>query len=255
MMSQSPVQISQPFKFNPYEPEYRNNIYEIYDYMRSHEPVHQELFKQWYLTRYTDVKAVLQEPGFQEVPIPEIISNKSRYLHHKGKNLDALVKSVDQWLFFTAPPEHTRLRTLVSKAFKLQNFQHKPFQIQEIANKLISQIKQQESLDVILDFAEQLPAQATAQILGLPNEDSELLLHWSKPLAHTLDAFASLKICSTLNQIALESTAALARIQLPIAINTLVQHISNLRLATEKLEYHNYLILRHLKSLPLVFSG
>ena len=412
MMSQSPVQISQPFKFNPYEPEYRDNLYEIYDYMRSHEPVHQGFFKEWYLTRYSDVKAVLQDPRFQEVPIREIISNKSRYLHHKGKNLDALVKSVDQWLFFLDPPDHTRMRTLVSQAFKAQNLQHKHFQVQEIANKLVNKIKHQGSFDLISDFAEQLPAQVTAQILGLPNEDSGLLLHWSKPLVHALDAFASLNICSTLNQIALESTeyfrtqlaekrrhphsdlisalmavenegeklteqeilsaclmltagginttaaaignsilalsrypeqldllvhnpkilptaieellrydtpiqfvvrrptevveirgitiqpyeniilclgaanrdserffqpdrldllrknnkhlsfatgihlcigAALARLELPIAISTIVQQIPNLKLVTQQLEYHNYLVLRHLESLPLAF--
>ena len=206
MMSPFPVQISQPFKFNPYEPEYRNNIYEIYDYMRSHEPVHQGLFKEWYLTRYTHVKAVFHDPRFEEVSIPEIISNKSQYLQNKGKNLDALVKSVEQWLFFLAPPEHTRMRSLVSKAFKSQNFQHHQFQVQEIANNLINKIKQQGSFDLISDFAEQLPAQARAQMLGLPSEDSRLLQRWSKPLVHAFDAFASLKICNTLNEVALEST-------------------------------------------------
>lgn len=413
MMSQSSVQISQPFKFNPYEPEYRDNIYEIYDYMRSNEPVHQGLFKQWYLTRYTDVKAVLQEPRFQEVPIPEIISNKSRYLHNKQKNLDELAESVSRWLLFLAPPEHTRMRTLISKALKLQNLQHKQFQVQEIANKLVSKIKQQRHFDVISDFAEQLPAQVNAHILGLPNEDSDLLQQWFQPLIHILDPLASINICSTLNQIALESAeyfraqiaqrrrhphsdlisaliavekdgeklteqeivstclmlstagmtttaaaignsvlallrhpdqldllthnpeilptaieelmrydspvqfvvrrptevveirgitiqpgesvtlclgaanrdserffqpdrldllrkdnqhlsfatgihlcigAALARIQLPIAISTLVRQIPNLRLAIGQLEYHNYLIIRHLKSLHLAFS-
>ena len=413
MMSQSPVNISQPFKFNPYKPEFRDNLYQIYDYMRSHEPVHQGAFKEWYLTRYSDVKAVLQEPRFQEIPIPEILSNKSRYLHNKGKNLDELVNSAGEWLFFLAPPEHTRMRRLVSNAFKSQNLQHKQFQVQEIANKLVSKIKQQGEFDVISDFAEQLPAQVTAQILGLPDEDSDLLLNWSKPLVHILDPFTSLNICSALNQIVLEvaeyfriqiaerrrhpqsdliSTliavekegqklteqeilsncvmlsaagitttaaaignsilallrhpeqlkllihtpeilptaieeltrydspvqivgrrptevveirgttiqagetiilclgaanrdserffqpdqldllrkdnqhlafatglhlcigAALARIQLPIAISTFVQQIPNFRLATEQLEYHNYLILRHLKSLPLAFS-
>lgn len=206
MMSQSPVKISQPFKCNPYEPEFRDNLYQIYDYMRSHEPVHQGLFKDWYLTRYSDVKAVLQDPRFQEIPIPEIIANKSRYLPDKEKNLDELVKLAGQWLFFLTPPEHTRMRVLVSKAFKSQNLQHKQFQVQEIANKLVSKIKRQESLDVISDFAEQLPAQLTAQILGLPNEDSNLLLNWSKQLFYIIDPLASLNICSDLNHIALECT-------------------------------------------------
>ena len=413
-MSLTSQNTNQLFKLNPYDPQFKANPYPTYHYLRSHDPVHQGLFGDWNLTKYADVKAVLQDPRFIEIPINQILRNKNQRLQEKGKNLDALVESSIKWLFFLDPPDHTRIRMLVSKAFKAQNLLQKNSQIQEIADELISRAKHRENLDVISDFAEALPSSVIAQMLGLPDEDSHLICKWSKKLFHIFDPLASLNLCLNMNPFAQECAeyfqsyiaqrrqqpqsdlisalvtvekdgeklsdqeilstcmmvvtagmattaaiigngmlavllhpeqlellknnpqilptateellrydsptqlvartptetvemggkimkpgeniivyigaanrdpakftdpdrldlmrtenphiafaagihlcvgAALARIEVPIAINTLVQQLPNMRLATEKLEYHDYLVLRYLKSLPVTFDA
>lgn len=78
-------QAALPIRFNPFDPQFKANPYPIYHYLRSHEPVHWGLLGGWVLTRYADVKFVLRDPRFHEVPIPKGICQKASILPRNRK--------------------------------------------------------------------------------------------------------------------------------------------------------------------------
>lgn len=202
-------QAALPIRFNPFDPQFKANPYPIYHYLRSHEPVHWGLLGGWVLTRYADVKFVLRDPRFHEVPIPKGICQKSQYLAQKQENLDALAQASSKFLFFLDPPDHTRMRGLVSKAFKTVSFEQLHPQIQAIANDLVAKALPQGCIDVVADFADLLPIRVIARILGLPEQDCEFLLGYSKTLFRVFDPLMSLKACQGMNQLVVEFTGYL----------------------------------------------
>ncbi len=196
--------LDQPLRFNPFDLSFRVNPYPLYQYLRTHEPVQWGLLGGWALTRYADVKMVMRDTRFYEVPIPDGIRKKGQYLEAREKNLDALAHVSGKWLFFLDPPNHTRMRSLVTKAFKPGLFQQMREQIQAQAEQLIEQVKPQGQMDIISDFAEILPTQVIMQVMGLPEEDFALIRQWSRGSFRIFDPLISLKTCEGINQIALE---------------------------------------------------
>lgn len=135
--------------------------------------------------------------------------SKSQYLAQKQENLDALAQASSKFLFFLDPPDHTRMRGLVSKAFKTVSFEQLHPQIQAIANDLVAKALPQGCIDVVADFADLLPIRVIARILGLPEQDCEFLLGYSKTLFRVFDPLMSLKACQGMNQLVVEFTGYL----------------------------------------------
>lgn len=196
--------IAKALKFNPYDPAFQANPYPLYHQLRSVEPIHQSFKGMWVVTRYADAKAVLRDPRFCVDKMPNSVKHKSNYLEQR--NFDRLAQAIDKWLIFLDPPEHTRLRGLVSKAFSSASLQRLRPQIQQITNELISKVRTQGFMDIISDFACPLPCNVIAAILGIPVEDWFKLYHWSDELSNILDPLRSLEDYEQMNKVALEFT-------------------------------------------------
>lgn len=194
--------VAKAFRLNPYDPEFRENPYPIYHYLRSVEPIHQSFPGMWVLTRYADAKSVLRDPRFCVEKRQKNIQHKSHSLEHK--NFDRLVQAIDKWLIFLDPPDHTRLRGLVSKAFSAASIKSLRSQIQQIADELIGKVRHQGFMDVISDYACPLPCNVIAAILGIPVEDWSKLYHWSDELSRILDPLRSMEDYEQMNKVALE---------------------------------------------------
>lgn len=81
------------------------------------------------------------------------------------------------------PPKHTRLRSLVLKAFNRNRIEGLRPAIQKITDELLDSIEvRQGSFDLIADFAEPLPVKVIALLLGFPVEDEHLLRPWSQAI-------------------------------------------------------------------------
>src|SRR6266567_398321 len=92
---------------DPFRPEFRTDPYPLYRKLRELDPIHRSPAGAWILTRHTDATAVLRDPRFS--------SNPS---HLGGERPQVGPRRVDtKVLLFLDPPDHTRLRSLVSKAF------------------------------------------------------------------------------------------------------------------------------------------
>jgi cytochrome P450 len=80
------------------------------------------------------------------------------------------------------PPDHTRLRSLVAKAFARGHVERLRPRVQELADELLDKVADAQELDLIEDFAEPLPVAVIAELLGVPACDRHLLRPWSQSI-------------------------------------------------------------------------
>ncbi len=202
---------AEAFKFNPYLPEFNRDPYPIYHRLRSEVPRHRtQSFQgeEWLLTRYADVKAVLNDPRFLADDLPRRLTQKSRFLKQDDA-LGVLNQTISPWLFFLNPPDHTRLRSIVSKSFAVGELEQLRPQIQQIVTDLLDQRQHPQQLDIIAELAAPLPATVSALMLGVPQSDRPQLIQWSYQLFRVFDQPMSLEDYQALNQSALEFRAYL----------------------------------------------
>ncbi|WP_334770806.1 cytochrome P450 [Nostoc sp.] len=195
------IGLTKAFKFNPFTREFRANPYPTYHYLRSEEPVHPYLLKKsWVITRYADVKAILRDARFRCADRPELIKEKNQYLQNKGRNLNALAYTSSQLLFYLNPPDHTRLRGLVVKAFSPMVVERMRPCIQKIVDELLDRVRHQGTMDIIADLASPLPVIVIGRMLGIPNEAQDQLHQWSNILSRILDSLVSLEEYEAMNE-------------------------------------------------------
>jgi cytochrome P450 len=206
----SPSKTRQPetakvFKFNPFLAEFQRDPYPTYHRLRIEDPVHRS-FDTWVLTRYADVKSVLRDPRFGADQVPKRIKNKSHYFEEQQRYLKTLVQMSGKFFFYLDPPDHTRLRGLVSKAFSAKVVEHMRPQIHEIVDESINKVRDTGVMDIVVDLSCPLPVIVIARMLGVPVEDSSKLGQWSNEMSRIIDPLMSLEDYDQLNQVAVEFT-------------------------------------------------
>ena len=166
------------------DPEVLANPYPLYARLRTEAPVYWDPYLHaWVVTRYADVVTVLHQFSANRTPTPEQFAAIG--LSELGPVSQVMVR---QMLFMDAPA-HTRLRGLASTAFTPARVEVLRSHIQEILDSLLDRIMPTGRMDVIADLAAPLPAIVTAEMLGVPTEDSEQLKSWSADFAEVLGNF------------------------------------------------------------------
>jgi cytochrome P450 len=165
--------------FNPFLPEFHADPYPFYKRLREQEPVHQTPMGFWVLTRYDDCVAVLRDQRFGREEFQQMLSAV-----YGGEEADRLPRS----MLFRDPPDHTRLRGLVSKAFTPRTIEQMRDHIQEIVDRLLGRALAQGGMDIIEDLAYPLPVTVICEMLGVPVDDHLSIRHWSADIARSLDA-------------------------------------------------------------------
>ena len=195
-----------PIQFNPFLPEFRANPYPIYHRLRSENSICRSIAGgDWVVTRYEEVKIILRDRRVYSHDQPKMIQEKSQYLKNKGKNLHALADASNKFLFYMNPPDHTRLRGLVSKAFSPIVIKRMRPQIQTIVDECLDKALSRGELDIINDLAGPLPVKVIARMLGVPSSDAQDKLHqWSQILSRILDSLISLEEYESINKAILE---------------------------------------------------
>ena len=163
--------------FNPMDPEFLDDPYPTYHLLRTEDPVHRSPLGFWVLTRYDDVVAALRDPRLVKEPIAAFVA--ARF----GAPIPALGLS----MLDRDPPDHTRLRSLVSKAFTPRVIEKLRPHIQKIVDDLLDRVEGQGSMDLIDQFAYPLPVTVICGMLGVPVADHERFRQWGLDLARSLD--------------------------------------------------------------------
>ena len=165
--------------FNPMDPEFLANPYPTYQRLRAEDPVHHSPLDFWVLTRYEDVAAVLRDPRFIKEPLAPFVAARFGVAVPSGVGLSMLDRD---------PPDHTRLRSLVSKAFTPRVVEGLRPRIQRIVDDLIARAEAAGSMDLIEEFAYPIPVNVICEMLGVPVEDHERFRGWSLDIARGLDS-------------------------------------------------------------------
>jgi cytochrome P450 len=162
-------------------PEYLADPYRFYQRLRSEEPVYwSDTTHTWLLMRYSDVVAALHDSNLKTGGKPQA------HLQHLPEvvqaELEPLQRHYQTWMSFVDPPDHTRLRALVSNAFTPRMLDDLRPRIQQIVDNLLEEAQEVRQMDVIADFAYPLPATVICEMLGLPPEDYRQFHEWSAGL-------------------------------------------------------------------------
>ncbi len=166
---------------DPFDEGLRQDPYPVLREIRERDPVHwSEIARGWFITRYDDVTALLRDPRISADRTPSSIdaawrrgSQSQAWLEHSLLGLD--------------PPDHTRLRNLVNRAFTPRVVERMRGEIESVADELLDEVEQRGQMDAIADFAQPLPIRVIAELLGAPREDEVRFARWSEAMAGALD--------------------------------------------------------------------
>ncbi|WP_437734430.1 cytochrome P450 [Sorangium sp. So ce1335] len=152
---------------NLFPEETRRDPYPLYDQMRSSAPVlHVAPLDLWMLFDYEGVKRALTDhEAFSSVVTPAT-----------GKAPD--------WLLFSDPPRHTKLRAIVMRAFTARSVAALEPRVRELSRDLLDQHMERGEMDLALDYAGLLPTIVIAEMLGIPLGDRARFLRWSEAIVN-----------------------------------------------------------------------
>ncbi|MGW3125311.1 cytochrome P450 family protein [Streptomyces sp. NPDC001076] len=160
--------------------EFASDPYPAYAWLREHSPVHWTKLpsgvEAWLVTRYADARQALADGRLSKNPDhhAEEAHGKSRtgIPGERSANLMTHLLNID-------PPDHTRLRRLVSQAFTPRRVAQFAPRVQDLTDDLIDRFAPQGEADLIHDFAFPLPIYAICDLLGVPREDQEKFREWA----------------------------------------------------------------------------
>lgn len=171
--------MSQQPQVDLFSPTFKANPYPTYARLRSTAPVHRVSLPDgrniWLVTRYDDVVAILKDERFvkdwRKVMTPEQLA--------QVPPIPEVMKPLSRNMLDTDPPDHERLRALVSKAFTPRLIERMRPRIQVIADALLDAVEDHGKMDLIDDYAFPLPITVIAELLGVPAEDRYKFREWS----------------------------------------------------------------------------
>jgi cytochrome P450 len=144
--------------------------------LRDVDPIYwNDRHRAWVLTRHGDVGAALRGSDLTAERITPFASAVSTAAASDG--VDATFQILTDWLVFKDPPEHTRLRGLVARAFTPSVVKAKVDEIAQTITGLVGALD--DRADLISELAFPLPAVVIAQMLGVPPEERDLFKVWS----------------------------------------------------------------------------
>ena len=169
------------FRFNPLAADVLPDPYPHYRRLQDEDPVHwgvagdPSLPGCWYITRYSDVEAMLKDGRFgREINAPAAA----------GTAIDRISA---QWMVLRDPPAHTFLRGLVQRSFTPRTIEQWTPRMADIANALLDDALTGGELDLLADFAVPYPVIIVAEMLGVPPADAALFTPWTRALAAVIE--------------------------------------------------------------------
>src|SRR5262249_55088800 len=147
--------------------------------LRERDPVHRSYAASgWVLSRYADILGVLADRRFSSDERNWKRSARMRARRRRAGVLDLYDDQLISMLRID-PPDHTRLRTLVSKAFTPRAVERMRPRIEALVGELLDGLQGRREIELVGDFASPLPVSIIAEMLGIPVADRGRFRHWS----------------------------------------------------------------------------
>jgi len=158
--------------------QFKEDAYEIYKESRKKQPIlfvnQVEIGKEWLITRYEDALPLLKDNRLKK-DWTNVFSQDTKNMYLSVDNSDHLTTH----MLNSDPPNHSRLRSLVQKAFTPKMIAQLDGRIQRIADDLISDIERKGTLKPVDDYSFPLPIIVISEMLGIPKEDQAKFRIWS----------------------------------------------------------------------------
>lgn len=179
---------TEPYVFNPFAPGYADDPYPHYAQLRALDPVHEHPLGFWILGRYHDVHALLRSKHSVEdrnagpSPLNDVRKAAGEEDYERTLSLSMLDRD---------PPDHTRLRRLVSKAFTPRSIDALEPRVIELVDAALERIEQRIAEDGHADLVEELayplPFTVICDMLGMPDTDHARLRELAGTLVRSLE--------------------------------------------------------------------
>ena len=174
-----------------YDPEFLADPYPALGRVREATPIFRdEETGQWMLTRFADVYETLRDRRL------------GRVYHHRYSHAElgqpapdprwAAFHQHERWsLLSLEPPDHTRIRKLVSKVFTSRSVTVLEPVMAELSGELIDRCREMGTFDLLADYAQRYSVAVVGEVLGVPRADTQRLLNWSHAIVKRYELSAS----------------------------------------------------------------
>lgn len=175
--------------FDPFAPGFVADPYPHYQRLRDKDPVHEHPLGYWYVSRYDDVAALLR-------------ANLSVEIRHVDQRIGAPEDDQDRMsggalslsMLDRDPPDHTRLRGLVTKVFTPKAIASLEPKVTKLVDESLDRIADQRAVDLIEALAFPLPFTVISEMLGTPPTDHVMLRELTGTLVRSLEVVADEKV-------------------------------------------------------------
>lgn len=151
--------------------------YAFFGALREEDPVHySETHRCWVITRYEEVASAFTDPRLSSDRVEAVYATKLSDAERTRRA--PTYKVLSDWMVFKDPPDHTRLRDLVRRAFTPRAVAALAPRIAEVVDHVLD-LPAGGKIDVIDDVAYPIPAMVIAEMLGVPTGDRHLFRAWS----------------------------------------------------------------------------
>jgi len=163
----------------PFSAAHARNPHPAYAWLREHSPVRRMVLPSgtpvWLVTRYSEARQALSDPRLSKDDRRRAELAAVRFPDPIGARMNHHMLNAD-------PPDHTRMRRLVSAAFTARRVESLRPRIQEITDQLLDQVAGAGEVDLIDAFAFPLPIQVICELLGVPLDDRDDFRAWSNTI-------------------------------------------------------------------------
>lgn len=167
--------------FDLFSPAFKRNPFVTFAQMRQEAPIYAHISPggatTWYITRYEDVLAVLKDND-------HFVKDVGNTREEKPVTAvrPTLHQLINQNMLFADPPDHTRLRALVSQAFTPRRVEQTAPRIQATADELLDRVAARGQMELIADYALPLPLVVICEMLGIAAADQADVADWSQAI-------------------------------------------------------------------------
>ena len=176
-----PDAVTEPL-FNPLSPDFIRDPYPFYARLRSTDPMHLTPFGGCLASRHAEVGLILRDKRFGKD-----FAARTTKRYGSGILAEPVYRSMQHWMLSQDPPDHTRLRGLVVKAFTARRVESMRPRIQQIVDDSLERVAGRGHMDLIDEYAFRLPVIVICDMLGIPEEDREIFFVRERTAGRLLD--------------------------------------------------------------------
>jgi cytochrome P450 len=166
--------------FDPQDTAYAQDPYPRLAELRRDQPVHYSpALKGWAVLRHADVQRVMRDA---EMSADKMTPFYAALAPGQKSQVETLITYLGGWLVFKDPPVHTRLRSLIARAFTPKALASVRPNVERIVALLLEDLDGRREIDLVADFANPLPAYVIMDMLGVPRALLPDMRAWSEDI-------------------------------------------------------------------------